>query len=244
MVALLAICGGRCARVRRVAAAPRHRRSVRPATARSLPASAPRSWLANADGSDPHRLDIGLGQSISPVFSPDGTKLAFMTRVGAMTPYSLFVANADGTGARSVTGDMKVVTSELAGITWSPDGRTLIFASSDASKTACIGSAPTAALVALTDKQSNRAWPAWSPDGAWLAYQGKPTSEGSSLMISRPDGSGERTTGFDQGVQRVVRGCSVGGRFAADRVLPIGIRSARRRIRRSRGRGNGRLAAR
>ena len=151
-------------------------------------------WLANADGSDPHRLDIGLGQSISPVFSPDGTKLAFMTRVGAMTPYSLFVANADGTGARSLTGDMKVVTSELAGITWSPDGQTLVFASIDAGSDRLyrVG-ADGGALVALTDEQSNRAWPAWSPDGAWLAYQGKPASEGSSLMISRPDGSGERT---------------------------------------------------
>ena len=131
MVALLAITGGRCARVRRVAAAPAP--PVGPAGNGSIVTGVGTEvyWLANADGSDPHRLDIGLGQSISPVFSPDGTKLAFMTRVGAMTPYSLFVANADGTGARSVTGDMKVVTSELAGITWSPDGRTLIFASSD-----------------------------------------------------------------------------------------------------------------
>jgi Tol biopolymer transport system component len=150
-------------------------------------------WLANTDGSNARRLDIGLGQSTSPVFSPDGTKVAFMTRVGAATPYSLFVANADGTGARSLTGDMKVVTYELAGITWSPDGRTLVFASSDAGTDRLYlvgidGGAP----VALTDEQSNRAWPAWSPDGAWLAYQGKPTSVRLSLMISRPDGSGER----------------------------------------------------
>ena len=66
--------------------------------------------------------------------------------------------------------------------------------------------------MALTDKQSNRAWPAWSPDGARLAYQGKPTSEGSSLMISRPDGSGERTTASI----KVFNASFAGAQWAAD----------------------------
>ena len=159
-------------------------------------------WLANADGSDPHRLDIGLGQSISPVFSPDGTKLAFMTRVGAVTPYSLFVANADGTGARSVTGDMKVVTSELAGITWSPDGRTLVFASSDEGKSLVSGRRRRRRTRG-PDRQAVESSVAGMVAGRrWLAYQGKPTSE-EVVADDQPSGWQRRTDpGFGQGVQR------------------------------------------
>jgi len=150
-------------------------------------------WLANADGSAPHKLDIGLGQSVSPLFSPDGTKFAFMTRPGAATPYSLFVANADGTGARSLTGDMRVLTMELAGLTWSPDGTTLAFQSSDRGvdriyRVAADGTG----LRAITDDVSNRASPAWSPDGAKILYQVADGHRAVYLAVMNPDGSGEQ----------------------------------------------------
>jgi Tol biopolymer transport system component len=150
-------------------------------------------WLADADDSHARRLDIGLGKSSSPAFSPDGTRFAFKTRE-AGRPWSLFVADADGSNARSVSGDFPIVALELDGITWSRDGSALAFTSSDAGtdrlyRVDLDGGEP----VALTDKQANRAYPAWSPDGAWLAYQSRPTPSGRpSLMISRPDGSGER----------------------------------------------------
>jgi dipeptidyl aminopeptidase/acylaminoacyl peptidase len=39
-----------------------------------------------------------------PVFSRDGTRLAFLRATGTTTPYELMVANADGTGVRPVRG--------------------------------------------------------------------------------------------------------------------------------------------
>jgi dipeptidyl aminopeptidase/acylaminoacyl peptidase len=156
-------------------------------------------WLADADGSHARRLDIGLGASSSPAFSPDGTRFAFKTRDPGR-PWSLFVANADGSNAHSVSGDLRIVALEMDAITWSPDGSALAFTSSDAGtdriyRVDLDGGAP----VALTDKSANRAWPSWSPNGAWLAYKSSPASGGQSLMISQPDGSGTRALASAQG---------------------------------------------
>jgi Tol biopolymer transport system component len=35
---------------------------------------------------------------LDPVFSPDGTKIAFLSQAGDRQPMSVFVADADGTG--------------------------------------------------------------------------------------------------------------------------------------------------
>ena len=152
-------------------------------------------WLLNADGRDPRQLDIGLGNAVSPVFSPDGTKVAFVTRPAERTPYALFVANADGSEARSVTGGMRVVTSELAGISWSPDSSSLVFQSSDKGRNRLyrVGVDGTG-LEAITDRDADRVYPSWSPDGKWLSYKLTLTDGGWSthLAIARPDGTGER----------------------------------------------------
>ena len=152
-------------------------------------------WLLNADGRDPRPLDIGLGNAVSPVFSPDGTKVAFVTRPAERTPYALFVANADGSEARSVTGGMRIVTSELAGISWSPDSSSLVFQSSDKGRNRLyrVGVDGTG-LEAITDRDADRVYPSWSPDGKWLSYKLTLTDGGWSthLAIARPDGTGEQ----------------------------------------------------
>ena len=43
-------------------------------------------WLAGADGTNPHQLAIGLGEAVSPVFSQDGARVAFLTRAAGHTP--------------------------------------------------------------------------------------------------------------------------------------------------------------
>jgi Tol biopolymer transport system component len=152
-------------------------------------------WLMDLDGSHQRRLDIGPGGPTSPAFSPDGTKLTFMSRSADGRPFSLFVANADGTGARLLSGDMPIV-SEFPGAAWSPDGSTLVFHSSDqgVNRLYSVGVDGTG-LHAITDKSADRSLPAWSPDGKWLAYRMEVVDEETSdmsLAISRPDGTAER----------------------------------------------------
>jgi hypothetical protein len=152
-------------------------------------------WQANSDGSDARRLFIGEAIASSPVFSPDGTRLAFKTRGADRTPWSIWVADADGSNARSVTGEFPVVAAELDGIAWSPDNSAITFTSSDKGinrlyRVDFRGGPP----QALTDKGGDRSHPAISPDGQWLAFQMHSRSglETSALMVSRPDGTAER----------------------------------------------------
>ncbi|OGO55919.1 MAG: hypothetical protein A2V85_07845 [Chloroflexi bacterium RBG_16_72_14] len=154
-----------------------------------------RLWRANADGSNPQVLEIGLGRAFSPVFSPDGTKVAFLSQAAERTPMSVFVANTDGSGARNVTGDMAVVAGPLDSVAWSPDGTRLVFSSSDDGRLSLyVVGADGTGLAALTGADGSRRFPRWSPDGQWLAYQLKPSAVpgGTHLAISRPDGSDER----------------------------------------------------
>jgi Tol biopolymer transport system component len=55
-------------------------------------------WLMDADGSDQHPLTSGPELEFGPVWSPDGTQLAFLDN-GSRTVY---VMNADGTGRHPV----------------------------------------------------------------------------------------------------------------------------------------------
>ena len=154
-------------------------------------------WFASADGSGAGRRVIGQAFASSPVYSPDGMRLAFKSRDIEGRPWSVYAANADGSSARLLSGEFSVVSGELDGPSWSPDATTIAFASSDRgiNRIYLVGSDGRGVVNALTDRDMDRKYPAFSPDGAWIAYKATPVErvESTSLIIRRPDGSGERT---------------------------------------------------
>jgi Tol biopolymer transport system component len=83
-------------------------------------------WVIRADGTGARRVTSG-GFDVEPVFSPDGTRIAFsrITNPGEGDPQiqSLLTVNTDGT-------DVREVVAPRAGLQhpdWSPDGKWLGF---------------------------------------------------------------------------------------------------------------------
>ena len=122
----------------------------------------------------------------SPVWSPDGRRIAFVNRRDGRT---LYVMNANGSGLRIVARVQRLATP-----VWSPDGRRIVFQ----------GSGDGAVYVVNADGSGQRTLarrgnaPAWSPDGRRIAFAitGK-------VYVVNADGSGHRTLtqlGRDGGV--------------------------------------------
>jgi Tol biopolymer transport system component len=134
-------------------------------------------WTMNPDGSAQTRLTTNLSVDLQPAWSPDGSKIAFLSQrdsTGTECDHfdgticgvnnEIYVMNADGTGLRRLT---DFPSGEPA---WSPDGL----------KIACGGeSEPTGGGVFIANADGSGltnlvaaggGGPVWSPDGKKIAF--------------------------------------------------------------------------
>lgn len=163
-------------------------------------------WSMNPDGSSPTRLtddktrterlpDFSPVYDSSPVWSPDGTKIAFISNRDYL--FSLYVMNADGSNAQLVT-DKVLDPAEPA---WSPDGGKIAFS---AGVRATVGMAKPSidiyvinvdgsGLEKLTKDSGFNVNPAWSPDGKQIAFTSNRDLDGQSkIWVMNADGSNQR----------------------------------------------------
>jgi Tol biopolymer transport system component len=80
------------------------------------------------DGGTEKRLTERPGYDVDGAFSPDGSRIAFVSQADGNS--EIYVMNADGTGVLRVTRDAKSDVSPR----WSPDGKKLIFTSDRSGK--------------------------------------------------------------------------------------------------------------
>jgi len=141
-------------------------------------------WEEN--GPSLRRLTRSAAQEAGPVWSPDGSRLAFVSSSSTSRRSSLWIIGADGRRPRRLTyGNVDLQPS------WAPDGRTIAFLRI-ATRTRRAGiwvvRPSGSGLRRILAGSTNLTEPVWSPDGARVLVH-----DGRTLYSVRPDGSGRRS---------------------------------------------------
>ena len=133
------------------------------------------------------QLTYDFGGAWGPAWSPDGTRIAFVsgrhTGLGAfLNEGEIYVVNLDGSGETRLT--RSGGTSD--GPTWSPDGSRIMFWSDGEIH---VMEADGSDAINLTKNAGLDGYPAWSPDGSRFAFTSGRDGN-AEIYVMNADGSG------------------------------------------------------
>jgi Tol biopolymer transport system component len=186
-------------------------------------------FVMNSDGTNPVSVttNTDMVANSDPSWSPDGTKLAFVSNRSGQGKVEIWVVNVDGTGLARLTSAVQIGTSLGNPIyssdlspSWSPDGTRIAFSSNRegiANREIYVMNADGSNQIRLTNTANDETNPTWSPDSQRLGFHinGGPNfginimnSDGTNLIhvtnagfspAWSPDGTKFAFAGFDAG---------------------------------------------
>ena len=132
-------------------------------------------YAVDLDGTNLRRLTHSPNWDSEAEFSPDGTRIAFLTRRDEGN-WEIYTMDADGGNPTNLTNH----PAKDAWPTWSPDGSQIVF-NSERDEQIFIGDgvgnweifamdADGSNQTNLTNNPANDSFPAWSPDGSTIAF--------------------------------------------------------------------------
>lgn len=140
-----------------------------------------------ADGKILRRLTDHWAIDTSPTWSPDCSKIAFVS--GRSGGPQIYVMNADGSDQRRLTHQGSYNTSP----TWSPRGDVIAFAARDERNRFDIFTVNLAGNIErLTQDQGNNEAPSFSPDGRYIVFASDRGAQGKRLWLMTADGEIQR----------------------------------------------------
>lgn len=156
-----------------------------------LLAAAAAAAVVAGQAASPHQHPTGDSPRISsetPVWSPDGGRLAFSA--GPPMQHQIYVINADGTGARRLTSG-----EQNRWPAWSPDGRILFMSDRDGQGELYVMTADGSNQRRLTRTPAHEFAPAWSPTGHAIMALAEMPGRKQQLVRVHLDGRVERIDG-------------------------------------------------
>jgi len=146
-------------------------------------------YVMNADGTNQVRLTNNLAADDYPTWSPDGTKIAFVSQRPS-GGYAIYRMNGDGTNRVEIT-PINVEASSSS-MSWSPDGQRIVF---DDNSDIFVVNVDGGNRQNLTNGPEWDSGPSWSPDGSRILFSryiypdASHVYGGTIMHTIRPDGT-------------------------------------------------------
>lgn len=142
-------------------------------------------YVMDVDGTDQMQLTKDSASEIEPAWSPDGSKIAFISDRHGQN-FDIYVMNADGSNVTQLTND----SANEFGPVWSPDGKQIVFNSDrNGNVQLFVMSIDGSNLVQLTEDSSNSAYADWSPDGKRIVFESDRDTGYANIYVMSADGS-------------------------------------------------------